>query len=101
MPLLFGLAISDLLLVCYYGQYRPIGIGHRLFEKFMTPCRDIAIPQMPFIPQDAVAALDAGVEVGCPRVHAGATSTTPWLIIEPVAIYLNHLRRFCESRLTR
>lgn len=56
----------------------------------MAPRRNIAIPQMPFIPQDAVAALDTGVEVGCPRVHAGATPTTPRLFVEPKTVYLNH-----------
>lgn len=56
----------------------------------MAPRRNIAIPQMPFIPKDAVAALDTRVEVGCPRVHAGATTTTPWLFIELVAVYLYH-----------
>lgn len=56
----------------------------------MTPCRDIAIAQMPFIPQDAVAALYSGVEAGCPRVKAGATTTTPRLIVELVTVNLNH-----------
>ena len=56
----------------------------------MAPRRDIAIAQMPFIPQDAVAALDSGVEVRCPRVQTGTTTTTPRLIIELVTVYLNH-----------
>lgn len=56
----------------------------------MAPRRNIAIPQMPFIPQDAVAALDTGVEMGCPRVQTGATTTTPRLIVELVTVNLNH-----------
>lgn len=56
----------------------------------MASCRDIAIAQMPFIPQEAVATLDPGGEVCCPRVQTGATTTTPRLIIELVTIYLNH-----------
>lgn len=56
----------------------------------MTSCRDIAIAQMPFIPQDAMAALDTGVEVRCPRIQTGATPTTPRLIVELVTVYLNH-----------
>lgn len=56
----------------------------------MASCWDIAIPQMPFIPQNAVAALDSRVEVCCPRVHAGATTATSRLIIEPKPVYLNH-----------
>lgn len=60
----------------------------------MAPRRNIAIPQMPFIPKDAVAALDTGVEVGCPRVHAGATTTTPRLFVELVAVNYYHFRCF-------
>lgn len=45
---------------------------------------------MPFIPKQAVSTLDTGVEVGCPRVHAGATTTTTGLIVELKAVNLNH-----------
>ena len=56
----------------------------------MAPRRNIAIAQMPFIPQDAVAALYSGVEAGCPRVQTGATTTTPRLIVELVTVNLDH-----------
>ena len=56
----------------------------------MASCRDIAIAQMPFIPQDAVTALDSGVEVRCPSNQTGATTTTSRLIVELVTVYLNH-----------
>ena len=56
----------------------------------MASCRNVAVPQMPLIPYQAVSTLGTGRAVGCSCVQTGATPTTPRLIVEFKPVYLNH-----------